>query len=708
MVSGGALRAALLAATGMIATFHAAPARAGETECPSVWPPRAPVSHAAELDAERLLMIRDIGMPEPAQSAPSPLAISPDGKRVAFFVSQASLAANDYCDTLVVVDLSGASAPRVLDSGGHRIRAEEALRGVRRESGVPDINRPAWSPDGRSLAYRKRTGGSTQVWRVDLAGGAARQLTQSEQDIEGVQWSDDGATLLYAIRPGRGPLAAARKAESALGYLYDARVLPHLGPEPQLPEALPQTIMTVPAAGGPSGVSTETQAAGYLPLDPLGATGLRPVHDRRGWQVGLTTIGDTYYAARRLWAQSPSGRRIDCTAKPCTGRIAGVVWSDEDVIFLRREGWAGETSVLYSWAPETGRVRVLTRAANRLDGCVGAPGGALCLSEVSRQPRRLIMIDTRRGATRVVFDPNPELAGIVLPRVERLRWRNSRGAEAWGDLVLPKGKPPTSGWPLVVVQYRSRGFLRGGVGDEYPIFPLAGRGIAVLSFERPEFRTTASGVDGLVASVYKDWADRSSVHESLMTGLDLALARGDVDGKRLGLSGLSDGAMTVRYALIHAPQRFSAAAISTCGLEPYSMMVDGGIAQADWFRSFGFPPASIPDDTFWKPMSLTLNAAQIRTPLLMQIADDEYHQALGAFTALREHGKPVELYVFPGEHHNKWQPLHRAALYARNLDWFAFWLQGTVDPDPAKAEQYRRWETMKQLPALSPTAASTP
>ena len=163
--------------------------------------------------------------------------------------------------------------------------------------------------------------------------------------------------------------------------------------------------------------------------------------------------------------------------------------------------------------------------------------------------------------------------------------------------------------------------------------------------------------------------------------------------------------MTVRYALIHTPERFSAAAISTCGLEPHSVMVDGGIAQADWFRSVGFPPASQPDPEFWKPMSLTLNAARIRTPLLMQIADDEYHQALGAFTALREHEKPVEMYVFPNEHHNKWQPVHRAAIYARNIDWFAFWLQGKLDPDPGKAAQYRRWEAMRDGVADAPASS---
>ena len=56
----------------------------------------------------------------------------------------------------------------------------------------------------------------------------------------------------------------------------------------------------------------------------------------------------------------------------------------------------------------------------------------------------------------------------------------------------------------------------------------------------------------------------------------------------------------------------------------------------------------------------------------------------------------MELHVFPDEAHIKVQPRHRLAVYRRNLDWFRFWLQGHVDPDPAKAEQYRRWRVMAE------------
>jgi hypothetical protein len=30
------------------------------------------------------------------------------------------------------------------------------------------------------------------------------------------------------------------------------------------------------------------------------------------------------------------------------------------------------------------------------------------------------------------------------------------------------------------------------------------------------------------------------------------------------------------------------------------------------------------------------------------------------------------------------------------VDWFNFWLRDNDDPDPAKAEQYKRWRKLRQ------------
>jgi dipeptidyl aminopeptidase/acylaminoacyl peptidase len=142
-------------------------------------------------------------------------------------------------------------------------------------------------------------------------------------------------------------------------------------------------------------------------------------------------------------------------------------------------------------------------------------------------------------------------------------------------------------------------------------------------------------------------------------------------------------------------------------MEPNTTATYGGIAWADWLRGMGYPPATANNRAFWRETSLALNAARIDTPLLLQLADNEFRLALEAFGALREQGKPVEMYVFPDEYHVKWQPEHRRAVYERNLDWFSFWLQQQEDSDPAKAAQYARWRALRSparnLPQARPT-----
>jgi dipeptidyl aminopeptidase/acylaminoacyl peptidase len=90
-----------------------------------------------------------------------------------------------------------------------------------------------------------------------------------------------------------------------------------------------------------------------------------------------------------------------------------------------------------------------------------------------------------------------------------------------------------------------------------------------------------------------------------------------------------------------------------------------------------------------------VSAKRISTPILLQLADDEYLDALESYTALKEAGAPVDMYVFPGEHHVKWQPAHRLAIYRRSLDWFDYWLKGVRSADPARKSELQQWDRLK-------------
>jgi hypothetical protein len=67
------------------------------------------------------------------------------------------------------------------------------------------------------------------------------------------------------------------------------------------------------------------------------------------------------------------------------------------------------------------------------------------------------------------------------------------------------------------------------------------------------------------------------------------------------------------------------------------------------------------------------------------------------FSMMKRLGKPVDMVVFLDGVHLLEKPWNRLISQGGNVDWFDFWLNGHEDPDPAKAEQYKRWRELRAL-----------
>jgi len=52
-------------------------------------------------------------------------------------------------------------------------------------------------------------------------------------------------------------------------------------------------------------------------------------------------------------------------------------------------------------------------------------------------------------------------------------------------------------------------------------------------------------------------------------------------------------------------------------------------------------------------------------------------------------------------------PVERMASQNLSVDWFRFWLQGYEDPDPAKADQYKRWRELRNMKGDSDKKSKT-
>ena len=165
----------------------------------------------------------------------------------------------------------------------------------------------------------------------------------------------------------------------------------------------------------------------------------------------------------------------------------------------------------------------------------------------------------------------------------------------------------------------------------------------------------------------------------------------------MGISGISNGATLVDEAILNTA-RFAAATAGYSNTHPVSYylldtatretsrIISGGEALAAGFK-------------YWSSHSPGMNADKITTPLLLNVADREVIFAVADYVSLEDAHKPVEMIVYPDEHHVKWQPAHKYAVYRRNLQWFQFWLQDREVADPVDPGQYARWRKLRDMRA---------
>ena len=80
-------------------------------------------------------------------------------------------------------------------------------RGLRRLTSTPAVeSQPAWSPDGRKLAYVALEGGSTDLYVLDVASASVTRLTQDVNGEASPVWAPGGRTITFVgDRPG-GPV----------------------------------------------------------------------------------------------------------------------------------------------------------------------------------------------------------------------------------------------------------------------------------------------------------------------------------------------------------------------------------------------------------------------------------------------------------------------------------------------------------------------
>jgi len=111
------------------------------------------------------------------------VALSPDGKRVAFVVHSMDRVQNENHAAIYLLHL---------DEQGHPCGEPRQLT-----AGVKNDSSPAWAPDNRHLLFLSDREEKNQLWLIDSDGGEASRLTSMLYGVSEAVWSPDGQWIAF-------------------------------------------------------------------------------------------------------------------------------------------------------------------------------------------------------------------------------------------------------------------------------------------------------------------------------------------------------------------------------------------------------------------------------------------------------------------------------------------------------------------------------
>ena len=670
-----------------------------------------PVPAAADASSAREPMsLRDtLGFREVRE-----IALAPSGAAVAYVVRHADLAARRNVDRLVWLEVA-TRRERTLFTG-------------------EEISRIAWSPDESFVYGTARDEGRATVFRSEAGTGGAVRLWSAPAPFGGFAVSPDGTCCLVTVTEfaGAGSLEEPRDRGAVFQWgrhSYEDVTLP------PRPEPVRENFVRIPTGPGSVAVIGGMDFAGIRPGEFVRNLAIAPnnryavVQVRRAGDPtrggppsnfdlvllevetgtvrkvmpgSLQTEQGAIWLGNSEWFFFVSDGRGQ-VYEVATGRVSPIEWVKTPIDWLQGGVYdaAAQTLVLHLRGSLL-RLNLAKQQEETVPGIFATPSFSAdhrryaFLAESPGAPPEVAIAEAAGGPQQVLTHLNPELDRRALARVERIAVTNAYGTKSTAFLVWPVGYEEGRLYPLIVASYGFRGrFLT--VAEWHTTFPvqtLAGQGYAVLLANLPALKSAQQlAGDPVKAREHEGW----QVLSTLESAIGELIGRGLADPDRLGLYGWSHGAFVTEFMLAHSRLHFRAACVGEGGdYNPGEYWLFG---TASWPRIFANTfggPLTAGTAAAYLEFSPVLSVDRVKTPLLLEFRRETGMLGFEFYVPLRMLGVPAELVTYADEEHNFVRPTVRLASMERKVDWFNYWMLDRIDPAPAKAGQFHRWQGMKE------------
>jgi dipeptidyl aminopeptidase/acylaminoacyl peptidase len=587
---------------------------------------------------------------------------SPDGSRLAFTGladggPALMVAEADGSVARVLAPLAGTNDPLpstaesfAWSPDGRRIAFVSALPAPPAGADPLVISRYLYKPTAFEGASRLSDGRRMQVFVVDVAGGAPRQLTSGDHHSHSPAWSPAGDEVVFV---------SDRDGDERV-FNYD--------------------LWTVHVAGGALRRLTDTRSAEYAPAWAPDGTRIAYLGTRRPLTSSETTMEDEH-----VWTIAAAGAGARDAGGGVDNRQGEPAWDGADLIATVQE--RGDVA-LYRFPAQGPATRLAPPAGQR--GVIGswsrARDGTLAYAMATVESPAELFVQGPRGAPRrLTFSNDGLLRERARARVEPLRFSSFDGLEIEAFLThpLPPAEPRAPrAHPMIVM-------LHGGPhAQQGPAFHAraqvyAARGWASLQVN---YRGSTGYGQKLADAIFGD--QNGGEAKDVVAAVGAALARHAwLDPDRVGVEGGSYGGQLVNW-LVTQGDHFRAG-VSTAGI---SNLVSFNYTA--YYHDYlavefgGYPHERGLMDRLWERSPLRF-VARARTPLLLLHGENDNDvpvaEAEQFYVALHDVGVPAVLVRYPREGHGLRETAHQVDALRRSIEWYERWFtQPRPEPRPLR------------------------